>query len=445
MRCQRFTHERHKRHLQGLARARLGSSETVKRRLGALLAALAMTATVLIGVVAVPGRAFGGISSDKAQISQLEQEIMAKGAAVQAIVTRYNQVASENTTLEARIAGEQAQLASDRKAELAATNELRRAAINAYTTDSGAASATLLIFTGSSTASTSLAQSEYLNLSSAALEVALSRWKADQSRTQATEASLHAEQLRSSTLLRQLSADRTSAQAAVAADEALLNQAKGSLAQAIAAANARNQAAQQAAENAAAAGSAGQNPPPPPPSGPPPPPVVTTPPSGPAPAGYSNPLSSISGLYAERIDQGVDYSGSGPIYAIGDGTVLSTTNSGWPTGTFITYQLSNGAAKGLIVYVAEDVLASVQVGQSVTPTTVLGQMYLGGDGIETGWAAPGSPPGEALAGADGQFSGSNSTAFGYNFSQLLQSLGAPGGVLQNNPPTGSLPAGWPTW
>ena len=45
----------------------------------------------------------------------------------------------------------------------------------------------------------------------------------------------------------------------------------------------------------------------------------------------------------------------------------------------------------------------------------------------------------------GQFSGSNSTAFGDNFSQLLQLLGAPGGVLQNSPPTGSLPPSWPRW
>jgi hypothetical protein len=45
----------------------------------------------------------------------------------------------------------------------------------------------------------------------------------------------------------------------------------------------------------------------------------------------------------------------------------------------------------------------------------------------------------------GQYNGGNSTAFGYNFSQLLQAIGAPGGVLQNNPPTGSLPAQWPRW
>lgn len=423
-----------------------GAGHKFAGRAGKLGAGLVVAATVLVALVSSPGQASGGINSDKAQISQLEQQIVTQGAAVQAIVTRYNQVSEENAAVSAKIASNQARLASDRKAEAVATDELRRAAINAYMTDSGASSSTLLMFTGSSTATSSITQNEYLNLSSATLDLALARWKADQSRTQDAEASLHAEQVRSSTLLQQLSSDRTSAEAAVAADEALLNQAKGNLAQAIAAANAQRQAAQQAAEAAAAAaaaaaaGSGGQNGSPPPPQGPPP--VVTTTPTGPPPAGYSNPLASISALNPERIDQGVDYSGYGSIYAIGDGTVLSTSNGGWPTGTFIAYQLSNGPAAGDVVYVAEDVLASVAVGQSVTPTTVLGQMYEGGSGIETGWANP-SALGAAMGA--GQFSGSNSTAFGYNFSQLLQSLGAPGGILQNNPPTGSLPAGWPQW
>ena len=37
-----------------------------------------------------------------------------------------------------------------------------------------------------------------------------------------------------------------------------------------------------------------------------------------------------------------------------------------------------------------------------------------------------------------------SVPFGVNFSQFLQSLGAPGGI-QNSAPSGVLPAGWPQW
>jgi murein DD-endopeptidase MepM/ murein hydrolase activator NlpD len=157
---------------------------------------------------------------------------------------------------------------------------------------------------------------------------------------------------------------------------------------------------------------------------------------------YLDPLRSLGGLSPERIDQGVDYSGFGPIYAIGDGVVLSTENGGWPGGTFITYRLTGGPAAGLVVYVAEDLDPAVEVGQAVSSSTVLGQVYEGPTGIEIGWAD--SNLGDTMAAEYGQFNGSNTTAFGVNFSQLLVTLGAPGGDIQNSP-TGSEPAGWPQW
>ena len=151
----------------------------------------------------------------------------------------------------------------------------------------------------------------------------------------------------------------------------------------------------------------------------------------------------MSALSPERIDEGVDYSGFGPVYAIGDGVVLNTVGNGWPGGTFIAYQLTDGPASGLVVYVAEDVEPNVQVGATVTSGTVIGQMYAGPDGIETGWADGSALP-NAMARSYGQFDGSDSSAFGANFSQFLQSLGAPGGV-GSGAPTGVLPAGWPSW
>ena len=146
----------------------------------------------------------------------------------------------------------------------------------------------------------------------------------------------------------------------------------------------------------------------------------------------------------ERIDQGVDYSGFGSIYAIGNGVVLSTSIPGWPGGTYIAYRLTDGPARGLVAFAAEDIAPSVQVGDSVTSNTVIGQMYAGPDGIETGWGDS-TAVGNTMARTYGQFNGSNSTAFGANFSQFLDALGAPPGILQNNPPTGQLPAGWPSW
>ena len=90
-----------------------------------------------------------------------------------------------------------------------------------------------------------------------------------------------------------------------------------------------------------------------------------------------------------------------------------------------------------------DIEPLVQVGETVTPETVLGTIYVGPDGIETGWADNGT--GDTMARDAGEFYGWNSTAFGANYSQLLVSLGAPGGVPQNEPPTGVLPPDWPTW
>jgi murein DD-endopeptidase MepM/ murein hydrolase activator NlpD len=173
------------------------------------------------------------------------------------------------------------------------------------------------------------------------------------------------------------------------------------------------------------------------------PPIVTVPAPRPSsPGSYANPLRAVGALSPERIDQGVDYSGFGPIYAIGDGVVLSTGGD-WPGGTFIAYRLTDGPAQGLVVYAAEDIVPNVQVGAKVTANTVLGQVYAGPTGIESGWA-DGSALGNTMARTYGQYNGSNSTAFGANFSRLLRALGAPPGTLQGQP-TGVLPAGWPTW
>ena len=164
--------------------------------------------------------------------------------------------------------------------------------------------------------------------------------------------------------------------------------------------------------------------------------------------GYENPLRAISNLTPERIDQGVDYAGSGPIYAIGDGVVMNTTNPGWPGGAFIAYQLSDGPASGDIVYVAETVVPKVQVGQQVTPSTVVGTLVDSYPDLEIGWAEP-PGDGESAAYAAGQWSTvadahSLPTAFGLNFSQLLTVLGCPAGV-NGGAVQGSLPPGWPSW
>jgi len=162
---------------------------------------------------------------------------------------------------------------------------------------------------------------------------------------------------------------------------------------------------------------------------------------------YLNPLRDVSGLVLERIDQGCDFSGSGPVYALGDGIVTNAQsyNAGW-SGGWITYQLTDGPAQGLMVYVAEDVTPAVQVGQQVTPYTVVGNMFDGAEGIETGWAQPSGVTAEsqlAVAGSIGGL-GPFPTAVGTNFDQLLQSLGVPPAPNYGQGPFGILPANYPT-
>ncbi len=164
--------------------------------------------------------------------------------------------------------------------------------------------------------------------------------------------------------------------------------------------------------------------------------------------GYENPLRAVSNLDPLRIDQGVDYGGSGPIYALGDGVVLNTNNDGWPGEAFISYRLEDGRAAGDIVYVAENVVPAVSVGEQVTPNTVVGTLINAYPDLETGWAAsPGSGNTEAMA--TGQWNANDDknsvpTAYGENFSQLLASLGAPAGQSLHSP-SGALAPGWPGW
>jgi murein DD-endopeptidase MepM/ murein hydrolase activator NlpD len=163
---------------------------------------------------------------------------------------------------------------------------------------------------------------------------------------------------------------------------------------------------------------------------------------------YLNPLRKISGMLAERVDMGVDFGGSGPIYAVGDGVITNATGDspGWPGGGWITYQLTDGPASGLVVYVAEDVTPTVQVGQHVTPNTVIANMYNGSAGIETGWAMADSSSAESQLPAAGGISGNGPfpTAVGMNFEHLLEALGVPESPFNGSAtPYGLVPSGYP--
>jgi hypothetical protein len=159
--------------------------------------------------------------------------------------------------------------------------------------------------------------------------------------------------------------------------------------------------------------------------------------------GYENPMRAVTSLLPQEVDQGVDFCASGPIYALGDGTVVSTYDNQWPSGVFISYRLANGPAKGRYVYVAENVTPTVSIGEHVTPATIVGVVHDALTCVETGWAEPPSYPEHAAA--HNEYNGKNSTAYGLNFNTLLQALGSRPGLPQPDGPPGPIPANWPTW
>lgn len=143
--------------------------------------------------------------------------------------------------------------------------------------------------------------------------------------------------------------------------------------------------------------------------------------------GYVNPLAHAS-LTPERIDQGVDYAGSGTLTALGAGrvTYVATSGTGWP-GAFIEYRLTSGSYAGRYVYYAEGVSPLVRVGQTLQAGQSVARLITGwSSGIEIGWGSGlGTQP---LAQAEGQSGGA--TPAGRSFSALIASLGGPPGIVE---------------
>jgi hypothetical protein len=169
-------------------------------------------------------------------------------------------------------------------------------------------------------------------------------------------------------------------------------------------------------------------------SHPAPKPAASTPPI--SAGGYINPLAHAS-VTPERIDQGVDYAGSGTLGAVGAGTVtyIGISGTGWP-GAFIEYRLSGGSYAGRYVYYAEGVnpAGGLHVGETLDAGQPVAEIVPGSPtGIEIGWGAGIGT--ETLAMQLGQWKGGDDadsvpSASGESFSALIASLGGPPGKTE---------------
>jgi hypothetical protein len=129
-------------------------------------------------------------------------------------------------------------------------------------------------------------------------------------------------------------------------------------------------------------------------------------------------LSATTG----RIDQGVDFTGTGPIGAVGDAEILKTGAPGWPEGGGVLYKLLSGERAGQIIFVYEGVEPTVQAGQKVAAGDQIATFVPGGS-IEMGFAdADGVPL------SHGEYEEGEETESGREMAAFLSSIGGANGL-----------------
>lgn len=147
---------------------------------------------------------------------------------------------------------------------------------------------------------------------------------------------------------------------------------------------------------------------------------------------WVNPLEHAR-VKPERIDQGVDYAGTGYLVAVTHATVTKVvppSSSGWP-GWFIEYQITTpGQLKGAYVYYAEGVKPNVRVGQILAPGEKVATLIPGwATGIELGFGS-GAGTTSYYGYHDGAYRDGTATRPGLAWDVLVRRLGGPGGIIE---------------
>lgn len=145
---------------------------------------------------------------------------------------------------------------------------------------------------------------------------------------------------------------------------------------------------------------------------------------------YLNPFAKSTSLVVGRVDQGVDYHGTGPICAIGNAKIIGLGGAGWPGGQYLLYQLLDGPQKGHYIYVAEAVIPRVKAGETVRAGDVICTFGPGAatgffPGIETGWGSATVNRTRASELGDTGGAGHSDSPAGMAFCRWLRAIGAP--------------------
>ena len=162
---------------------------------------------------------------------------------------------------------------------------------------------------------------------------------------------------------------------------------------------------------------------------------------------FYNPLRDCR-VTPERIDQGVDYAGTGTLLAIADGHITENRTNGWGSdGNYVEYEITqDGPLQGVFVYYAEGVKSGLTVGHQLKGGDQVASLIPGWhSGIEIGQAA-GNGTLETWANVYGggwttdDDRNSYSTRSGVAFSNLIGQLGGPRGIESS-----TLIGEWPRW
>ena len=136
-------------------------------------------------------------------------------------------------------------------------------------------------------------------------------------------------------------------------------------------------------------------------------------------SGYVSPfVDAVRG----RIDQGVDYVGTGPIRAIGKARILKIGAPGWPGGGGVLYRLLDGSRAGQVVFVYEGIEPTVHAGDLVMAGEQIGTFVPGSStGIEIGFA-----DGNGVPLSHANYHEGKATRWGRKMASFLSTIGAPG-------------------
>jgi len=202
------------------------------------------------------------LSSAQAQAAQIEQEITSTGRQITVLDQRYLAAQEHKSAIDQQISTTQEKIAQDRSDVAGDQAVLRKAAVNAYVTDSSASTQNL-IFSGNQTSNE--AASEYTSVAEGDLGTAVANLHTAQTQLGSQEAALRSQDAQAAQAVNAAQSAEQQAKTVEAQQQAALSQVNSQItslikqqqqaaaAAAAAAAEAKIQAAQQAAQQAAAA------------------------------------------------------------------------------------------------------------------------------------------------------------------------------------------------